>query len=329
MSICLDPSQSQLVPYKKNTVKREMSRYYQQWMNHSFQVEFSTYRLTQKQTKYQVRMRLSHHRLPIQAFHNAFSQIAEITKPHDKMKLVFELFRNFSKHPNNEICGRFLWSYYEGQLPAQSKNHTCYLNNTMCMATRDALLSSIFGLNASKKMEHIPNVYPRQLDFNKILNAIEKNGQLLAEQTPPHFFVYSFGLSSTRFPGHAFLVLQSLNEQGKVQYNFYQSYFGQFTLKMYLDKNTNVMYPEEFRIFFKGLQDCLLSEKWSDKLDAFYTKYFNVSKGFKIGISNPCSDSRFSLEWGLANIENLLIQQKHFASFTRSPSYPRVYATKR
>lgn len=325
----LDPSQSQIVLYKGNFIKNEFNRFNQRLINHSFQLELSAYPMQQKQLKKEIKFLISQHSLSFKAFRAIFPQIVEITKPKDKLNLIFELFRQFAENPSEEICGRFYWSYYNGKYLEDYKGKKCFLDVTRCMVTRDALVSSIFGIGNSRKLERLVFDTKNEHSFRQAWLRIKKNSQYFTQMQSSNFFAYSFGIAATTrnspFPGHAFLVIQYLDKQKEIKYQIFQSYLGEFCLKDYLNKNENTLNRKEFVKFLKGLQECVLSNIWTDTLEKFYIKYFNTKKGFVIGSTNPCRGD-FEIEWSIGNIEDILVQNKKFESFKKSAEFPKIEA---
>lgn len=315
---------SQIIVDKSNSPKDELDRLNQELMNHLFLVELFAYPMQQKRLKREIKSLISQHSLPFKAFHSIFPQIVEMTKPKDKLDLVFELFRQFAENPSEEICGRFYWTYYKRNHLEDYKK--CFLDITRCMVTCEALVSSIFGIDSSKLQRLTFNVKNKDI-LKKTWLKIQKNSYLLKLQ-PTNFIAYSFGITGKGvFPGHAFLVIQYFNKQEKLEYRIFQSYLGEFCLNDYLKKRNNILDSNKFMLFLKGLQDCLLADKWTHSLEMFYTNYFNAKKGFTINDINPCKAGDFRIEWGVGSLIDILIQIKEYESFKNSSEFHKIEAT--
>jgi len=211
------------------------------------------------------------------------------------------------------------------------------------MVTRDALVSSIFGIGDPEKLKRLIFSSKNESTLTKTKKTnehtlgkawllIENNSKLLKTKSFSNFFAYSFGLTPSSgyssFPGHAFLVIQYLDKQAEfgIHYRIFQSYLGEFCLRDCLKKNNNGLNHSKFMVFLKGLQDCILSDTWTNALETFYIKYFNVKKGFAIGNTNPCKGGDFGIEWGITSMDDILIQNEKFESFKQSPDFPKIEA---
>lgn len=323
---------NQLIPFQSDQVaicngdSFNFDGFNQKFISHLLQLDLFAYPIQQKHLKRGIKVLISQQSLPFQAFHTIFPQIVEITKQKDKLDLVFELFRQFAENPSGEICGRFYWIYYKEKHLEDYKAKKCFLDITRCMVTRDALVSSIFGID-SLKLQRLTFDIKNKNTLENAWLKIQKNSSLLKFQ-PDNFIAYSFGISAARaFPGHAFLIIQYLNKQGELEYRIFQSYLGEFCLKGYLEKHNNIFSSEEFILFLEGLQECLLADKWTHSLEMFYVKYFNVKKGFTIGDVNPCKAGDFGIEWGIGCLVDILIQKKKFEVFKTSPEFPKIEAS--
>jgi len=253
--------------------------------------------------------------------------VVGITQSRHKLDFVFELFQKFAEHPSEEICPRFFWSERKGCHPDFYEADKYYLNITRCGVTTDVLMSSIFGIGDLRKVQRILYTTENEDDLRKAWLQIETNAQLLTKTASTTFFAYLFAIDhKDSFPGHGFIVIQYLDEQ-EIRYRIFQSYIGKFCLKEYLKKNNNTIDSDEFKIFLTGLQECLLSDKWTNELELFYTKYFNLERAFavSVGKANPCK-RQFILEWGAGTIEEVLLQIKEFESFKKFPSFPKFEA---
>lgn len=323
----LDCSQSQIVGYRGNN---------QALMNHLLQREFFTYSMQQTQWKKQVQVLVSQNSLSCKAFRAVFPQLAEMTKPNDKSNLIFQLFKHCAENPSEEIGGRLFWSEFEGDYPYRYRDEKVFLDDSMCGVTIEALISAFFGNYKARKLQQLGFKVINKTELEKAWLTIEKNSKLLPAEPSSRFFVYSFcmtppsKLATSTYYGpshsHGFLVIQYLDKQGKAQYRFFQSYLRKFCLKDYLDKNSNGLNHQEFMLFLEGLQECLLSDKWTDALEKFYTKHFNTKSGFAIGDTNPCKEGGFGIEWDIASVDDILMQMKKFESYRESPHFPEIEA---
>ena len=235
--------------------------------------------MQQKQLKKEIKLLISQQSLPFKVFRTKFPQIVEITKSKDRLDLIFELFKQFAENPSAEIAGRYYWVYHDGIHTETLNTKKSFLNNTICGATRDALMSSIFGATYYAKVQQMTFEVQNEHTLKRAWSKIKKNSQLLEIQ-PVNFITYAFGIPGVRgYHGHTFLVIQYFNKQKKIEYRIFQSYLEKFCLKHYLKKNNNILDSHEFTIFLNGLQTCLLSDKWTPALEIFHIKYFNVKEG--------------------------------------------------
>lgn len=300
---------------------QEINRFNQRPSARLLQLESFVYPMQQQQWKRQIKCLISQHSLSFKAFRSIFPRLIEVTRPCYKLDVVFELFRQFADNPLDEICGRSYWSDYIGVY-----QRSCQFIISRCAVTHDALLSSIVGVERSRKLQCLSDIKKEQV-LRRAWSVIEENSHLLTRMSS-QFFVYSFAVYSSRagrFPGHAFLVIQYVDKKSKVQYRIFQSFIGVFCLKDYLEKGDNILSHTEFRTFFEGLEELILSDNWTDKLEVFYLKYFNAKAGFKIGMSNPCGRG-LNVEWGIGSMYDVLAQIKQFESFKKSPGLPEIEA---
>jgi hypothetical protein len=322
----LDVCQWQIVPYKKFCLKDEVNSFNKIQINNLIKFEFFACPLQQRQLKSDIKFLVCEHSLPFKQFRSIFPQLLEIFDPRDKVELVFRLFREFAENPSEEICGRAYWVYYKGNYKKKFKGKECFYSITRCGVTYAVLFSSIFGIEGKNKQLLKFNIQNEE-NLKDAWSKIEENANLLKTQ-PENFIVYSFLMKENpnlKFPGHEFMVIQHLNQRGKLQFHIFQSFIGEYCLINYLQENKNILSSQGFRIFFEGLQNCILSERWTQALESFYVTYFNVKKGFNIGCINPCKN-KFGIGWNVGNVLDVLKQTKIFESFRKAPEFPKIQA---
>lgn len=260
----------------------------------------------------------------------------------NRITLLFDMFRKIAENPN-ELSDRMYWTASEGVHAKNSAGNVGVISLTRCGYTSKTLMASFFGFDTSQKLEVLFDFKKIENEdyFRKALSAIEKNSLTLKEDHSSDFFVYSFGINGRKLPsnywhdswtivnkknafvGHEFVVIQYLDEGNEIKYLILQSFLDRYCLKDYLEETKNKLDTNEFMSFLEGLKELLISEKWTDSLETFYTKYFKDKDGFQIGKENPCSNE-FQLVYGRSNISELLAQNENFESFMKMPDAPQI-----
>lgn len=317
--------QTQLIVYREGIDVHPLN-YQNELFECVFNQELFAHGMQNRQLKRQLRVLISKQALDFPAFRKIFPHLVEMTKPEKQISLVFELFKQFSQNPSEQICGRFFWFYYNGR-HQNYRDMIGSLDNTMCMVTQDALSSSIYGVDSSGRLQHLWIDVTTQTSLAAAWTQVEKTVETLKTQPRSTFFTYNFAFESTfrSFPGHTFLAVQYLDRTGDIQYRLFQSYLDQYTLKDYLGANTLALTHAEFKAFFEGFEKCLLSDKWTDESKQFFITHFKAATRYVVGKPNPCK-GRLKLEWGMGTIEDLLIQEEKFNSFKSSPLCPHIVA---
>lgn len=287
-------------------------------------INLSDYFFKQAFFKREIKILLSRQALPYALFRKYLSQIAEIIKPEDSMNIILEAFRQFSAQPGREICGRYYWQYHEELMP-EHRGKKVYVEDTICLITHEALLTSIFGIGKKRLVESLRISKIENDHLPKMVSLIENNCKELKNLSRMSFVFYSFLIPSEHqyscFRGHAFVVLQFINKEKNVAYRLFQSFVCKYRLKDYLEKQMNSFNHEEFKAFLAGLQELLSSDTWTEALEKFYTTYFNLKEGFPIDLDNPCKVN-FTLQWRFGTIQDLLLQNSRYRVFSEVADFP-------
>lgn len=232
--------------------------------------------------------------------------------PAYKMNFVFDLFKEFAENPGREISGRFFWADYFVR-----EDISDLLNHTTCSLICDALMASIFG-TCRQRGERLRCRYSsignRKKKTEKLFKVFEDNELILIRSaSPSDFFAYSMILQTqAESLGHQFLVIQYV-EEGNINYRIFQSWWNQFTLNTYLEKNANVLNKEQFSYFCDEIKNSLEVQNWSQRLHQFYETYFHITPDLKEGeFTIP---GNLTLNWGRASVQDVLNQQDAFERF--------------
>lgn len=277
----------------------------------------------------------------------------EIEVKNNKLDLVFEIFKQFSTDPLNELYGRNYWcekdphkslkSYYITKSKSKKIEISpgCFattigdadLINTMCGVTYKGLMSALNGNNYEELGEL--NVVETNGNLDALINQILHNGIKLTPEIRQDFFSYGFSLDaapmhtldlcgSNHYSGHEFVVIQYLDEKNEIRYRFFQSFVIEYTLNEYLSKYKNDYSHEEFLNFLEELKNFISLKKWTIDATNFHKKYFHT-KGH--GNSEWVLPSGIPLEvkWKKNCVEDLITQKTHYELFKKSTFFPNSF----
>lgn len=197
------------------------------------------------------------------------------------IKDLFVYLYFLAKHPRSEIYARYFWY--------KSKNNTSPCKHVFAEKRLAAQQCGVTDIGLSVAMcgiDYLAIPMPEEKQYRRNARKIAKNNTT--------FFIYNFELclgtlrrsdkfsDSTRTnAGHAFKVIQYVNENLEVRYKFLQSYVGQYTLLKYLKRVESGEIQgdfshEEFMTFIQDLEAIKSARDWSDAQE-LYQKYFHVN----------------------------------------------------
>lgn len=244
------------------------------------------------------------------------------------MKTIDDLFAYLyflAKHPRSEIYARYFW--YRSKDNVSQCKHVFAIKRLVaqqCGITDIGLTVAMFGI------DYPIQSMPDSKQYRRNARKIKKNNTT--------FFIYNFELrlgnmlrndkfcyATNNNAGHAFKVIQYVNENHEVRYKFLQSYVEEYTLLEYLKcvqsaEIQDDFSHEEFMIFIQDLEAIKQAQAWGD-VQEFYKKYFHVAhdeyKEFKF-----VSKGKAEVFYMQCDLNQVNEAKKAFATYKESKKHP-------